>query len=130
MEMQDITIPPLPVVVMQVIRFDPAGETADTRTLENIIAPDKGVCADVLRVANSAFYGRSGRVKAMRDAIGLLGLKAVKNLVIFLSTKALTAPLRGDVFRKHLIEFPIVAALVAENLALQTKLANPEEAFL
>jgi HD-like signal output (HDOD) protein len=125
-----IDLPPLPTIVSNVMRFDPGAEGSDSRALELIIAPDKAICSDVLRVANSAFYGRSGRIGNMKDAITLLGLKAVRNLVIFLSTRNLAGSLKLPIFRKYLREFPIVSALIARRLSEQTGLGNPEEAFL
>jgi len=125
------SIPPLPTVMARVMKFDPMGKDAGSQMMENIIAPDQGISAELMRVANSTFYGRSGKVQSLRDAITLLGLKAVKNLVIFLSTKGMTVALKGDVFKKHLLEFPIVTALVAQDL-IKPMGANdkPEEAFL
>jgi len=124
-------IPPLPMVVNSIMRFDTSSKDASSQSLENIIAPDKGIAGEILRVANSTFYGRSGKVQSLKDAITLLGLKAVRNLVIFLSTKGLIASLKGDVFKKYLHEYPIVAALVAQDLVrpLGAK-EKPEEVFL
>jgi HD-like signal output (HDOD) protein len=125
------SIPPLPTVMARVMKFDPMGKDAGSQAMENIISPDMGISAELMRVANSTFYGRSGKVQTLRDAITLLGLKAVKNLVIFLSTKGMTAMLKGDTFKKYLLEYPIVSALVAQDLIkpLESR-ENPEEAFL
>ncbi len=93
-DLQDIQIPPLSTVTVRVMQFDPLGENASSQGLEQIVAPDEGVCSDLLRIANSAYYGRSGRVKTLRDAITLLGLKTVKNLVILLASKSMNHSLK------------------------------------
>lgn len=130
-DLQDIQIPPLSTVTVRVMQFDPLGENASSQMLEQIVAPDEGVCSDLLRIANSAYYGRSGRVKSLRDAITLLGLKTVKNLVILLASKSMNASLKGKIFLSYLNEFTITCALVAEELCEKMGFKQyKEEAFL
>lgn len=116
-KIDETAIPPLPVVTAKVMQFDPQGEGASSTALEQIVAPDEGITSEILRIANSSYYGRSGRVKTLKDAITLLGLKSVKNLVILLSAKTVNASLKGSTFAKYIGEFSIVAALVAQKLA-------------
>jgi len=129
--MQDLIIPPLPIVVTEVIKFDATDPKHGAADLEVIVAPDKGISADLLRVSNSAFYGRGGKVKTLKDALSILGIKATKNLVIFLSTKAMSANLKSETFKKYLNQFPIYCALYAQKIATETKHANmSDECFL
>ena len=80
-KLEDINIPPLPSIAHKVLLFegDPVSGSSE---LEQIILPDKSICADILRIANSAFYARSKKVQTIRDAITLLGLKTIKNIVM------------------------------------------------
>lgn len=129
--MQDIAIPPLPTIVAQVIAFDANNPKNGAADLEKLVVPDKAISAELLRVSNSAFYGRSGKVKILRDALAVLGIKATKNLVIYLSTKTMAANYKSETFKKYLNRFPIYAALVAQNVALETKLKpQADECFL
>ncbi len=129
--MQDVAIPPLPTVVAQVIRFDANDPKNGAADLEKLILPDKAVSADLLRVSNSAFYGRSGKVKSLKDALAVLGVKATKNLVVYLSTRAMASTYKSDTFRKYLNRYPIFAALTAQAVAGATSLkSQAEEAFL
>ncbi|MCB1137778.1 MAG: HDOD domain-containing protein [Leptospiraceae bacterium] len=126
-----LVIPPLPQVVMEVMKYDTEASEASASEVEQIIAPDRGICSEILRVANSAYYGRSGRVKVMRDAITLLGLKALKNLIIFISTRQIATNLKSPIFKKYLTEYPVLSALIAQDVAGKWK--HPElveEAFL
>lgn len=118
--MDDLIIPPLPTVVLNVIKFDANNPKHGAADLEAIVAPDRVISADLLRVSNSAFYGRSGKVKLLRDALAVLGTKATKNLVIYLSTRILTPTAKSETFRKHLNQYPIFAALFAQRLALES----------
>lgn len=49
--------------------------------LAALIEQDQALCARTLRLANSAFYGLQGRVGSVHDAIRLLGLRTVANLL-------------------------------------------------
>lgn len=120
----DIRIPPLPLVTVQMMQFDAMSPDSSSALIERIVTPDKGVSAEMLRVANSSFYGRSGKVKTLRDAITLLGLKASKNLIILLGTRDMNGALKGPLLTRYLREFPIAAALTAQDLAV--KLKKPE----
>lgn len=63
-------IPPLSLVVTNVIRFDHADPDASIESLQQLIAPDKGITAEILKIVNSALYGRSGKIKTLKEAIG------------------------------------------------------------
>ena len=70
-------------------------------------------------------------MKVLRDSLAVLGIKATKNLVIYLSTKTMSANYKSDTFKKYLNRFPIYAALVEQNVALETKLKpQADECFL
>jgi HD-like signal output (HDOD) protein len=74
-------IPSLPQVVtrfLEVIR-DPAFELDE---VAQVLAADPGMSADILRLANSALFGVTRRVSSLNQAIGLLGLRRVRSLVL------------------------------------------------
>lgn len=124
-------IPPLSLVVTNVIRFDPDDPEASIEYLQQIIAPDKGISAELLKISNSALYGRSGKIKTLKEAITLLGVKTVKNIVLLLTTKAMSGRLNQPVFHRYLREWPILSALVALDLCSPLHLRSlREEAFL
>ncbi|HRP70453.1 MAG TPA: HDOD domain-containing protein [Turneriella sp.] len=129
--MSSIIIPPLPTIVAQVIQFDANNPKNGAADLEKLVIPDKAISAELLRVANSAFYGRSGKVKILRDALAVLGIKATKNLVIYLSTKTMASTYKSEAFKKYLNRFPIYSALIAQGIAQETSIrAQADEAFL
>ena len=124
-------IPPLPNVVIRVMAYDYESASASAVQLSEIVAPDKSICAELLKIANSAYYGRSGKIKNVKDAVTLLGLKAVKNLVIFISSLKLASALKGETFRKYLTEFPIFSALISMDLANALDLkSRRDDAFM
>ncbi len=129
--MKGTQLPVLPTVALQIMRFDPGLQASDGSHFEGIIGPDKGICAEILKVANSAYYGRSGKIKSLRDAVTLLGIKASKNLVVLMITRNLKTHLKGPTYQRYLNEFPVVAALLAQDLARFLELNDiVEESFV
>ena len=121
-------IPPLTSVAIQVMRFDPDHPESDTQKMENLIKPDKGICAEIMKIANSAFYGRSGKIKSIKDAITFLGLKTIKNIVMMLASNNMKGKRTGKTFRKYLQEFPIITAMVGLDISPLLGLRELKEA--
>lgn len=129
--MPNFAIPPLPTIVSSVIAFDANDPKHGPADLEKLVLPDKAISADLLRVSNSAFYGRSGKVKILREALAVLGIKATKNLVIYLSTRTMTSTYKSATFKKYLVRYPIFSALTAQTIIQATAhKAQADEAFL
>ncbi|MCB1160153.1 MAG: HDOD domain-containing protein, partial [Leptospiraceae bacterium] len=69
--------------------------------------------------------------KTVKDAITLIGVKTVKNLVILQSVKNTQKLAPGEVFSKYLKELPILTALIAFDIATPFGLKTiRDEAFL
>ena len=51
-------------------------------TITNTLSLDQALSVKVLQLANSPFYGLSGRVRSIRDAINILGMRQLSSLVI------------------------------------------------
>lgn len=125
--LKEIQIPPLSNVLSKVILFN-TNKVGGSEELEQIIAPDKSLSADLLRVANSAFYGRSGTIHTLKDAITLMGLKTINNIAIVKARRIFTQKLHQPIFSKYLEEFPILTGLIALDLSspLNLKALNNE----
>ncbi len=48
--------------------------------ISSIVEPDASLCAQLLRVANSAYYGFKGKVNSIDKAVMLIGVDEVRNL--------------------------------------------------
>ncbi|MCB1176117.1 MAG: HDOD domain-containing protein [Leptospiraceae bacterium] len=114
-DINDLKIPPVPSVMLKVLQFD-TSTSGGSSELEKIINPDRALSLDILKIANSSFYGRSGSIKSLKDAITLLGMKTVKNLVILQSKKQFSNTLIGSVFKRYINELPILSSLVSFDL--------------
>lgn len=74
-------LPSLPHIVTRVIELseDPDSTAAD---INNVLNQDQGMTAQVLRLANSAFYGFPRRIGTVADATILLGFKTIRSIVM------------------------------------------------
>ena len=83
-EVQDL--PTLPAVVMEILNKIDDEET-DTHELAEKVTHDIALTAKTLRYANSAYYSTMVKVTTIQQAISLLGLATVRQLIV---TAALT----------------------------------------
>ena len=121
-------LPSLPSVVLELIE-NLGQEDADTATLAKKIAKDQALTARALRVANSPFYGLQGKIASIRDAITVLGFRAVQSLVMTAAVTHCFTPAQGAGFDfKAFWRHCIGAALAARELARYAG-RNGEAAF-
>ncbi len=77
----------LPFVAQRVLE-QVNNENTTIADMTDIIEKDQTISASILRISNSAFYGLRSEVSSLRQAILVLGLNAIKDLVITVSTKS------------------------------------------
>jgi HD-like signal output (HDOD) protein len=114
-------VPTLPRVVQRVVAALEDQEI-DFANVADLIESDQALTSQVLRLANSAFYGSQGRVGRVSQALLVLG--AVVTRSVLLSTSVLdlrNVKLRG--FWEHSLGCAVAAGAIAKA----TGLAQPEE---
>src|SRR5436190_6608594 len=77
-------LPALPSVVTRILR-ETESPDACAQNIERMISAEQALASKVLRVVNSAYYGLSGQVTSLSQAIVILGLQQVRNLVLSVS---------------------------------------------
>ena len=77
-------LPALPDVVNKILT-EADRETATANQIEALARNDQALVAKILRVVNSAYYGLPGQVSSLSQAIVILGLHQVRNLVLSIS---------------------------------------------
>lgn len=126
-----VGLPPLPHVTVQVIRLvdDPR---ASTRDFERLIAQDAALASKVLRTANSAFYGGNGKINTISRAIAVLGMNAIRTIVMSLSFHAMVhARQRKSRFnRQEYWRHSLATAIAGRVLARLKRSKWEEEIFL
>jgi HD-like signal output (HDOD) protein len=74
------TLPHFPESIQQLIHLT-ADPNADVNEISNLVAADPTLTADLLRHANSAYYGRPTRVESALTAIKLMGMRSLHQLL-------------------------------------------------
>ena len=75
-----ITIPQQPNIILQLANEQLKTEP-DFKRIERIVIEDVGIASYVLKVINSPFFNVRGTVDSIQQALVMLGLKQIKNLV-------------------------------------------------
>jgi putative nucleotidyltransferase with HDIG domain len=120
-------LPSLPNVVVEILHhFE--NENVDVSTLAKNIANDQALVARVMRVANSPFFGLSGQIETLFEAISVLGFNNLRGLVTaaaFINNfPDLNKRFDWNSFWRHSIATAVCAKVLAKKAGL-----NPETAF-
>lgn len=108
-----------------------ANEDVSFAQLAELIEKDSVLAGNVLRLVNSALYGRRGTINSVRHAISIMGLAKLRNTAMSLSVSRIwhqvSAPADWSpaVFNLHCV----AVALMADLLAQHTESEYPEGAF-
>lgn len=123
-------VPSMPSVVMELRKYlnDP---DVSFDKLAKVIEHDPGLTANVLQLANSAYFGWTRTIKTVKQAITRLGTNRVFQMVLCMSVAPLVRkPIKGyDCDSEGLWRHSIAAAICAEQLVAQLNLKDLEEAF-
>lgn len=119
-------LPPMPLVAGRIVSLASDPET-DAKVLERAIQADQALTANVLKIANSSFYGCLRSINTVSSAIVLIGFKGIKSLAVAASLKSFYR--RVDLTEKMLWEHSIGSAVAAHILSKKLY-CYPEEAFI
>lgn len=108
-----------------------ADEDVSFGALAGIIETDAVLAGNLLRVVNSALYGRTSTINSVRHAVSIMGTVKVRNLVLGLSVSrrwaSASMPRRWNA--KQFNVHSLAAAVLADLVALETPVPYPEGAF-
>lgn len=122
-------LPAIPAVAMEVLQ-SMAGADTDVERLARQISHDQAIAARVLRVANSPFYGLQARIGSIQDAIVVLGISAVRSIVLAAAMIAGMPEGRCPGFsQKRFWKHVLGVAVAAQSLARPLK-RSPEPLFV
>ncbi len=122
-------LPPLPAAVAEVLETLRQGTPSLERCVE-LIERDPALAARALRLANSAFYGRQGRIGSITAASLMLGLRTVMGLLTAATLRQCLRPLDCPGFDPDAHwRRAMGRALTASMLAPQMDL-DPGEGFM
>lgn len=125
------SLPPLPAAIGRLLRLVNEPD-ADFKEIAKTISLDQTLTAQLLRIANSAFYGFPQQIRTVQQATVILGRYAVRNMALSLTMVRLrhrmneNGPLAPEEFWRH----SMAVACGARMLAQHQKAVAPEEAFV
>lgn len=123
-------LPTLPTVASQLITLT-AREDTTLADIGELVSRDISLSAKILKVSNSAFYSFPQQIGSIKQAVSILGMNAVRSLVLsfsFLTMKAGTVKSRFD-FEKFW-EKSLTSAVTARLILGKVKGVDTEEVFV
>lgn len=124
------TLEPFPQTAMQLISLV-GDESRALAEVVDIVRTDANLASNVLRLANSAYFGLKRQVDSLDRAVMLLGGQMILEIALFSNTsRAFQAPQEGYALRAgELWRHAMVSAIFARDLAKQNGLNKVDAVF-
>ncbi len=122
-------LPTIPIIASQLLTLTAREDTTLT-DIANLISQDMALSSKILRVANSSFYSFPQQISSINQAVSILGMNAVRSLVLSFSFLTM-----GRRQKKSLFDFEqfwercLVQAAATKLILQQVANADTEEAF-
>lgn len=128
--LQSEELPTLPTVASKLISLTSQEDTTLSDIAE-LVSRDISLSAKILKVSNSAFYSFSQQIGSIHQAVSILGINAVRSLVLSFSFLKIKSGKRTSQFNFHQFWQRSLAMAVASKLILEkVKGADTEEIFI
>lgn len=130
-ELSGSSLPPLPHVLVELMRVC-QDHDASFQDIAAVIAKDAVISSQLISVANSSYYSRQGSVQTIERALLLLGIDALKTMVITASVQQMCSGCQSvsPSYFKSFWRHSLRCGLIARALSRLTGFASPEEAYL
>jgi len=116
-------LPPLPTVVAELMSVL-SSDDYDLNTLSRIISKDPSMAMNILKIANSAFYGLPHQVTTVEHAVRMLGSREITYLCVSCGASRSLKPPKGvetvDLkrFWRHSVATGTIAKILAQKFDL------------
>lgn len=121
------SIPAFPHIIIEINRVIDLPET-DYKTLSTIIEKDPAICAKILKIVNSAFYGMPSKIANIPDAVSVLGFDIVHRIAITISViNTMNSEGLPDLeFFRHLFYTASISRYISYNF----RISRPDDAYI
>ena len=126
--LQGIKIPPQPQILVD-LQMEQVMPDPDLTRISRLISQDVGLAGTILKVVNSPFYGLKNRITSVQQAVSLMGLNSVVNIINGLSIKSQMSD-ETIVNMNRFWDTANDIAQVAMSIAKQVGYPNPDMAYL
>jgi HD-like signal output (HDOD) protein len=114
------SLPPFSEVISKALELMAKPESG-LDGIADILETDQSIVTDILRIANSAFYGMKGEVSSIHKACVILGIRSLREIIIIAGVSNLLGKtlkgyrLGSGEFRMHSIASALCARIIAEK---------------
>jgi len=122
-------LPALPMVLQQVQKIM-RNPNSNMNQIATVIAKDQALASKTIQLVNSAYYGMSRRVSSITQAIVILGLDTVTNVMLSISVMKIFSDTTTSLSMEKFWEHSFSVALMAKALAEFHEEADPENCFI
>jgi HD-like signal output (HDOD) protein len=123
-----IKIPPQPQILVD-LQIEQIMPDPDLKRIAALIKRDVGLAGTILKIINSSFYGLSNKITSVDQAVSLIGLDSIINIINGVSIKSEMS----DETITHMNRFWDTAsdiAMIATNIAKMVGFPKPDLAYL
>jgi HD-like signal output (HDOD) protein len=123
-----IKIPPQPQILVD-LQIEQIMPDPDLKRIAALIRRDVGLAGTILKVVNSSFYGLRNKITSVDQAVSLIGLDSIINIINGVSIKSEMS----DETITHMNRFWDTAndiAMIATNIAKMVGFPKPDLAYL
>ncbi|AQZ94605.1 HDOD domain-containing protein [Halopseudomonas phragmitis] len=125
--LQGISVPPQPQIMVD-LQMEQVMPDPDLKVIARLISQDPGLAGSLLKIVNSPFFGLANRITSIQQAVNLLGVKRVINIVNAQS-------IRGELTDENIINLNRFwdsaqdVAMTCMTLAKKIGCVEPDEAY-
>lgn len=121
-----VTLPDVYLRINQLIE-NPSSSTED---IAKVVSRDPSFTVRLLRVANSALYGRSSTIDTVPRAVTMIGTQQIRSLALSMSVANSFAGLPNElVSMENFWRHSLLCALASRHLAEEARRCDPEALF-
>ena len=123
-------VPAMPHSALSILKLENDLTKVNINDLTRPIEADPGLAAQILKFLNSSAFGFSSTISNIRQGVALVGIRIVKNFVLWKAVFSLIPKSKNGVFDVGMLwQDSLRRAMFARFLLLETKRGDAEIAF-
>ena len=127
---EDISLSTLPTIIAQ-INETVRRPNSSSRDIANVISKDTSLCARLLRIVNSAFYGYPSKIDSLSRAVLIIGTKQLCTLAMGVKIISFFKNIPFELIdMRSFLEHSLACGIVARILASHKNIQNMERVFV
>lgn len=124
-------LPTLPHILLKLFESC-SQDSVDLDEIAAIVSKDPSLCAKILKLVNSAYFGLPQKVQEINQAVVLIGTSGIKNMAICACVyEAFPKPKKNGNFNLKMFWWhSLRCAFLSERIAAEMNSCQPDEAFV